>query len=801
MRIRAKLAQVEPIRLATPKAHTSVKKSQAGNPQGTLPSRDDILAFIAREREAAGERGPGKIGKREIARAFDITGDDRIALKRLLKELEAEGAIERRGKSLHKRGMLPSVVLADIVARDRDGDLVAAPAEWDEEQGRAPRIAVGLPRKPRPRTPAPAVGDRVLLRVELLPSAAAGEPAYSGRVIKLLTRARAQVLGIFRERPGGGGRVIPVDKRNVARGELEVAPGAEGEARSGDLVAVDVLRPTRLGLLQARVTERLGAIDTERAVSLVAIHAHRIPHTFGKDALAEAERAAPASLAGREDWRDIPFVTIDPADAKDHDDAVHAEPDPDPANVGGFILRVAIADVAAYVRPGSPLDREALERGNSVYFPDRVVPMLPERISNDLCSLRPAEDRPAIAVEMTIAADGHKLHHRFHRIMMRSAGKLSYEQAQAAIDGAPDDTTAPLRSTVLAPLYAAYEALKIAREKRGPLDLDLPERKILLTPQGTVARVVTPIRLDSHRLIEEFMILANVAAAEMLEAKHQPFIYRAHDEPAVEKLDTLAEFLATIDIKLAKGQVMRSAQFNGILSRVKGTDNEHIVNEVVLRTQAQAEYVAENYGHFGLNLKRYAHFTSPIRRYADLVVHRALICGLDLGPDGLPPAAHAELPEIAAQISAAERRAMAAERETAERLIAAHLSSRVGATFQGRISGATRAGLFVKLDETGADGFIPAALLGDDYFRHDAALHALVGSRTGQIHRLGDIVTVRLVEAAPLAGALRFELIRETAPSKAPARSSFSKRSARRKKEAEAGLSAAAGSRRRRSKR
>jgi ribonuclease R len=753
-----------------------VKKTRSSPPLGNFPSREDILAFIAREREAAGETGPGKIGKREIARAFGIKGDDRIALKRLLAELEGEGAIERRGKRLHKRGVLPNVVLADIIATDRDGDLLAAPTEWDEAEGRAPRIAVGTPRRPRSgsaaRTPAPKVGDRVLLRVEALPGATEAEPGYSGRVIKLLSRTRPRVLGIFRERPGGGGRVVPIDKRNLAGGELEIAPGAEGEARNGDLVAVDVSRPSHLGLAQARVTERLGAIDTERAVSLIAIHAHRIPNRFGEDVLAETERAVPATLSGREDWRDIPFVTIDPADAKDHDDAVHAEPDFDPANPGGFILRVAIADVAAYVRPGTPLDRDALDRGNSVYFPDRVVPMLPERISNDLCSLRPAQDRPAIAVAMTIDENGHKIRHRFHRIMMRSAAKLSYEQAQAALDGATDEVTRPLRADILAPLFDAYAALRIAREKRGPLDLDLPERKIVLTPQGTVARVVTPVRLDTHRLIEEFMVLANVSAAEMLEAKQQFFIYRVHDEPSREKLDNLADFLATIGIKLAKGQVLRPAQFNKILTRVKGTPNEHIVNEVVLRTQAQAEYVTENYGHFGLDLRRYAHFTSPIRRYADLVVHRALIAALELGPDGLPPSAQGDLAEVAARISAAERRAMAAERDTVERLVAAHLSSQIGATFQGRVSGATRAGLFVKLDETGADGFIPASLLGDDYFRHDEALHALVGSRTGQIHRLGDVVTVRLVEAAPLAGALRFELLRESVPSRASRRSS-----------------------------
>ncbi|MGH6797056.1 MAG: RNB domain-containing ribonuclease, partial [Roseiarcus sp.] len=357
--------------------------------------------------------------------------------------------------------------------------------------------------------------------------------------------------------------------------------------------------------------------------------------------------------------------------------------------------------------------------------------------------------------------------HDFHRIMMRSAAKLAYSQVQAAVDGAPDETTAPLVEPVLAPLYQAYAALKRARDARGPLDLDLPERKIILDAQGGVDRVIIPPRLDAHRLIEEFMILANVAAAETLEAKHQALIYRAHDEPTLEKLNNLAEFLASIGIKLAKGQVIRPEQFNGVLARVKDTDNEHLVNEIVLRTQAQAEYVVENYGHFGLNLRRYAHFTSPIRRFADLIVHRALIAALQLGPDGLPPSARDELLDIAGRISAAERRAMAAERETIERLIAAHLADKIGASFQGRISGATKAGLFIRLSDTGADGFIPASMLGDDYFRLDERLHALIGSRSGKMHRLGDVVTVKLVEAAPLAGALRFELLSE-APARAP---------------------------------
>jgi ribonuclease R len=755
--------------------------AQAQTASAALPSRVDILAFIAREREAMGGKALGKIGKREIARAFNIKGADKIALKHLLKDLESEGAIQRRHKSLHKQGLLPAIVLADVVARDRDGDLLAAPAEWDAEQGPAPKILLTNRTRTkigsRPGAAAPAPGDRALIRVELLPDAEPGEPAYAGRVVKLLPRSRAQLLGIFRASMGGGGRIVPIDKKNVNRGELSVGPGDEGAARDGDLVAVEVLRTGRLGLPAAKVRERLGALDNEKAISLIALHSHRIPHVFRPGALAEAERARPAGMAHREDWRAIPLVTIDPADAKDHDDAVHAERDPDPANPGGYILRVAIADVAAYVTPGGALDIEARERGNSVYFPDRVVPMLPERISNDLCSLRPNEDRPALAARIVIAADGHKLHHSFHRVMMRSAAKLSYTQAQALIDEAQGSAD-PIHTSVLVPLYEAYAALKTARDKRGPLDLDLPERKILLDESGAVKAVVTPPRLDSHRLIEEFMILANVVAAEMLEAKQQSFIYRVHDEPSIEKINNLAEFLASIGIKFSRGQVLRAAQFNGILGRVKGTDNEHIVNEVVLRTQAQAEYAVDNYGHFGLNLRRYAHFTSPIRRYADLIVHRALILALHLGPDGLTMSANKELAEIAAAISAAERRAMAAERETSDRLIAAHLADQIGASFEGRISGASSAGLFVKLDGTGADGFIPAAMLGDDYFRHDAARHALIGSRTGQMHRLGDVVTVRLVEAAPLAGALRFELLRESAPRQAKSKPAKAKRTA-----------------------
>jgi ribonuclease R len=707
-----------------------------------LPSREELVAFI-RERS-------GKVSAREIARAFGAKNADRAALNRMLRELADEGQVDRRRKRLHHAGALPPVVLADVTGRDNDGELLARPTEWDQDaHGAPPVIHITTPRRAKPGEVA-GVGDRALIRIER-----SGED-ITGRVIKLIDRAKQRTLGIFRGLGNGGGRLVPIDKKQLGR-ELNIAPDATAGAQDGDLVAVEVARHGRLGLPTGSVVERLGSLKTERAVSLIAIHAHDIPHTFSRALLDEAEAARSASLAGREDWRDVPFVTIDPPDAKDHDDAVHAVPDPNPRNAGGYIVDVAIADVAHYVLPGSALDREAVRRGNSVYFPDRVVPMLPERISNDLCSLRPDEDRAALAVRMVIGADGRKRSHTFHRVLIRSAARLHYEQAQLAVTGRPDEVTEPIAEKLLEPLYAAYRAVTRARDERGPLDLDIPERKIVLKSDGTVDRVIMPARLEAHRLIEEFMILANVAAAETCERANVPLIYRVHDEPSPEKLNALREFLATLDISLPKGGTLRPDGFNRILSHVKGRDVERLVNEVVLRTQAQAEYSAENFGHFGLNLRRYAHFTSPIRRYADLVVHRALIRAVKLGGDDLPDGADTRsLAEIAAGISATERRAMKAERETADRLIAHFLADRVGATFDGHISGVTRAGLFVELDETGADGFIPARFIGDEYFRFNEAGRAFHGRSV--THRLGDPVTVELVEAAPVAGALRFKL-------------------------------------------
>ena len=715
-------------------------------PAKPLPSREEVLAYISGEASPTGVKPSPRVTKREIARAFRVKGADKGELKTLLRDLEADGAVKRGRKVLSRQGRLPAMVVADIIERAPDGAFVATPAEDDATA----RIVIRPPRVKRDRAPTPTIGARALLRVAYDEESG----AYTGRVVKILDKAAGRPLGVYRKLETGDGRVHPIEKRAAGR-DYFVPSDLDGGAEDGELVALAPLRDRSFGAPAARVVERLGPVDTERAISRIAIAAHGLPDAFSEAALAEAEHARAATMAHREDWRALPLVTIDPPDAKDHDDAVHAEALPD----GGFLVTVAIADVAHYVKAGSALDREALERGNSVYFPDRVVPMLPERISNDLCSLKAGVDRPALAVKLHIDPQGRKTRHSFHRIMMRSAAKLSYEQAQHAIDGRPDETTGPILDDVLRPLWVAHRAVKMERDIRDPLDLDLPERKLILDENGRLKDVRWPERLEAHRLIEEFMILANVAAAETLEAASSPLIYRAHDAPSLEKLGDLGEFLGTLGVKLAKAERLRPTHFNKVLARVKGFAHETLVNEVVLRAQSQAEYTHENYGHFGLNLRRYAHFTSPIRRYADLVVHRALIRALKLGPDGLTEAQGAGLSDIAERISAAERRAMSAERETADRLVAAYMSQHIGARFRARIAGVTKVGLFVKLADTGADGFIPAGSLGADYFRFDEAARALIGTRTGETFRLGDSVEVKLLEAAPFAGALRFEML------------------------------------------
>ncbi|SHI71045.1 RNAse R [Palleronia salina] len=706
-----------------------------------IPSKQQILDWIS--------ENPTQTAKRDIARAFGLKGADRIDLKRVLKELEAEGNLTKRGKTYRDPDTLPPVSVCEVTGPDRDGDIFARPLEWHGDTPE-PRILV----IPRAADPALGPGDRVLLRLTAVTDEDHG---YEGRLIRKLNSSAMRMLGIFREGPEGG-RIVPIDKGQDK--EWQVGSRDTHGAQDGELVEAERAGPKgRMGLPRARVLSRLGDPTAPKAVSLIAIHQHGIPDQFPDEVIAEAEAAEPAGLDGREDLRELPLITIDPADARDRDDAVLAAPDTDPGNEGGHVIWVAIADVAHYVRPGSALDREARLRGNSSYFPDRVVPMLPEALSGDLCSLHEDVERACMAVRITLDPEGNKIAHCFTRGLMRSRASLSYQQVQAGRDGNPSDKVAPLMERVIDPLYAAYAALRRARSRRQPLELDLPERKIVLSEDGRVASVDFAERLDAHRLIEEFMVTANVAAAEELSKRRSPLLYRVHEEPAPEKLEALREVAQASGFALAKGQVLQTAHLNRLLSQAQDSDFDELINMSTLRAMTQAYYSPQNFGHFGLALKNYAHFTSPIRRYADLIVHRALISAHGWGDDGLDPAQIEALDQTAEQISGTERRSMVAERDTTDRYLAAYLSERVGSEMTGRISGVQKFGLFVKLDETGADGLVPVRSIGREFFVFDPEAQTLMGADSGTTIGLGQRVTVRLAEAVPVTGGLMLELL------------------------------------------
>ncbi len=715
---------------------------------------------------------PGTTDKREIARAFNVKGDNRAILRELLKELERDGRIgraqgRRQYASLEK---LPEVGVLEISGLDPDGELLAKPTVWAESAA-LPRILVVAPRDGLSPL---AAGDRILAKL-----AADPEGGYVANVMRRLDGAPAEVIGVFAIVKGQG-RVQPTDRR--AKSEIFIKREKSNGAKQGDLVRARLLPRRGAGLPEGEIIEKLGQFDDPGAVSLIAIHAQGIPTEFPPETLAQAAKAEPVPLGNRDDLRATPLITIDGADARDFDDAVWAEEDPAPDNKGGFHLIVAIADVAHYVQPGDALDREAFKRGNSVYMPDRVVPMLPEKLSNDLCSLRPDGDRAAMAVHMWIDKAGNLMRHRFVRALIRSAARCTYEQVQRLKDGYPtvDDPTWPdaVDRMILGPLYAAYAALDDARRRRGTLDLEIPERKVILNDKREIEKIVPRERLDSHKLIEEFMIAANVAAAETLEKAGWPCMYRVHDVPDEAKVEALREFLASFDISLPRGQGLRSRNFADILKKVEGTPESRLISETMLRSQSQAIYSPENLGHFGLALQRYAHFTSPIRRYSDLLVHRALIGALKLGDGALERSMGANFVAWGEHISQTERRAMLAERDAMDRYMAIYMKDRVGASFPARIAGVTRFGLFVALDETGAQGLVPIRSLGQDYFDHDEARHNLTGRSTGEVFSLGDAVTATLIDADPITGSLLFRIDDHqgtTRPGAAGPRKSFGK--------------------------
>jgi len=715
-----------------------------------LPSRKQILDFIATSDQPA--------GKREIARAFGLSGQDKIALKVLLKDMADEGLIDAApGRAFHKSGGVPRVTVLRIVEADDSGNAWGVPEQWHAEAP-PPKLKI----IERGRRGALGIGDRVLARTE---ERGAGLIAHP---MKKLEKSAELVLGVIRKE-GERFWLTPVEKKE--RRELAVTELKDAEA--GDLVLCEVSgRPPRV---TARVDAVLGDPFAPRSFSLIAIHKHGLRHEFRQEAIDEAARLSKLPLGEREDLTHLPIVAIDPADARDHDDAIWAAPDDDPGNAGGWKAIVAIADVSFYVRPGSELDKEARARGNSVYFPDRVVPMLPEELSADICSLKEGQVRAAMACHLTIARDGTLKSWRFARAKIRVAANIAYEDAQAAIDAAGEDRVeessptcsmpaiegavpATLVETALKPLWGCWRALLANRNKREPLELDIPERRVVLDEKGRILSVAPRERLDAHKLVEDYMIAANVAAARALEAKKAPVMYRVHEPPSREKLVALKDYLATFGIEFALGQVIKPATFNRIIERVGEDESRTEIMEQILRTQMQARYGPERLGHFGLSLATYAHFTSPIRRYADLLVHRGLTSAYRLGEGGLPPGEDEKFEAIGEQISMLERRAMEAERDTVDRYVAAFLADRVGQLVECRITGVQPFGFFATVTDLGGDGLVLAQTLGQEYFRYDEAARQLVGEQSGDVYRVGQKLTLRLAEANPVSGSLRFEL-------------------------------------------
>lgn len=715
-----------------------------------LPSRKQILDFIATSDQPA--------GKREIARAFGLSGQDKILLKALLKDMADEGLIDSApGRAFHKSGGVPKVTVLRVVEADDGGNIFAVPEQWHAD-GPPPRLRV----LERGRRGALGIGGRILARTE-----ERGQ-GYAAHPMKKLMRSAELVLGVVRKE-GERFWLTPVEKKE--RRELAIADLKDAEP--GDLVLCEVSgRPPRV---TARVDAVLGDPFAPRSFSLIAIHKHGLRHEFRQEAIDEAHRVAKQALGDREDLTHLPIVAIDPADARDHDDAIWAAPDDDDDNKGGWKAIVAIADVSFYVRPGSELDREARARGNSVYFPDRVVPMLPEELSADICSLKEGQVRAAMACHMKIAKDGSLKSWRFTRAKICVAANIAYEDAQAAIDAAGEergDVSSPTCSmpevegavpaelvrTALQPLWGAWRALLAARNKREPLELDIPERRVMLDEKGRITSIAPRDRLEAHRLVEDFMIAANVAAARALEAKKAPVMYRVHEAPGREKLVALKDYLATFDLEFALGQVIKPGTFNRIIERLGDASGREEIMEQLLRTQMQARYGPERLGHFGLALATYAHFTSPIRRYADLLVHRALVTAYRLGEGGLPPEDAEHFERTGEQISLLERRAMEAERETIDRYVAAFLADQVGQLVECRITGVQPFGFFATVEDLGGDGLVLAQTLGQEYFRYDEAARQLVGEETGETYRVGQRLTLRLAEANPVSGSLRFEL-------------------------------------------
>jgi ribonuclease R len=715
-----------------------------------FPTRDAILKFI--------KDSDTPPSKRDIAKAFDVRGDDRIVLKDMLRSLQKEGLMpnsKQRREALKKKTSADVVVL-EVTGFTPAGTMEALPINEETNEANDDAHAFELSF----RDEAPKPGDRVLVKLDF------DKPGVKRAVLlRILPERMTHVLGIFHGE-GEHGRVEPVNRK--IKEEFSVLAQHTMGAKDGELVYCK-LADSSMGkprnnsrkrmLRPVEVVERIGRLDNPRSASLIAIQNQDIPMEFSREAIRIAEEAkAPTLTKGRVDLRNIPLVTIDGADARDFDDAVWAEPDGD-----GWHLMVAIADVAHYVRFGTELDNEAFLRGNSVYFPDRVVPMLPEALSNGLCSLVPNEDRFCIAVHLWINAKGDTTKYEFVRGLMRSHARLTYDQVQAAHDGEEGMVDKAVYDSTIKALYGVYKTLDKNRAIRGALELDLPEHKVTIDSEsGRVTEISLRERYDSHKLIEECMIAANVAAAHAIETADAPGMFRVHETPDDERVNDLRTFLKQMGYTIGKHEQLSAHHFNAVLRDAHDKPEAHVIHMAILRSQMAAYYHPKNLGHFGLSLKQYCHYTSPIRRYSDLIVHRTLIdiCNMcDKGTDGLVFEQAENLDSIATHISQTERRAMLAEREARERYLTNYMADKVGQEFDAIIAGVTSFGFFAELRENGSQGLVPARSIAGDFWIYDKERQRLVGRSTGEEFSLGQRIRVTLLEADTLTGSIRFGLV------------------------------------------
>ena len=713
-------------------------------PSGKLPTAAEVIQFLAKL-----EGQPAS--KREIAKHFRIKGQEaRVDLKFLLKEMLLDGQIENDKAKTFRLLTEKSTeagaesIRLNVTGKNEDGELLCEPVNENLKDD-YPTIVLDTQSNAD-------IGDVVIANLH---------PMNDGEFLATITQKEKKeekepstIMGVYRERVNGPNAFMALSKElskidfavpNLPKG-LKIKDGAVVNVKAGKRPQFG---PTPVEIIEVISDELKG---TEIAIG---IRNHELPHQFPDDMLAYTEKLKSISeedLKDREDIRHIPIVTIDGEDAKDFDDAVWAEPWESDKVKGGFHIIVAIADVAHYVKEGSPLDKEAFVRGNSVYFPGYVIPMLPEKLSNDLCSLRPHEDRPTMVCHMWIDADGKLKKHKFTRAVIHSHARLTYNQVQQALNGDVPEVVKPVMESTIAPLYMAFKALLKNRSKRGALDLDVPETVIMMDDAGEITTLEKRSRFESHQLIEEMMVLANVAAASELQTKGAPCLYRIHPEPSELKLDALKLSMKDFGLRL-EGNISPLA-IQKTLNNARD-ENKDALYMTVLRSLEQARYDPENVGHFGLALERYAHFTSPIRRYSDLIVHRSLIHNLRLA--GFKQIEQPKnLINVADHLCITERRAQKAEWEVKDRLTVRYYSEYVGNKFKARITTLTKFGMFLSIDDGAAEGMMPYRFMNDDHYIYNEQKNSLFGKRTKRTIKVGHTMVVKLVEADAVTGRLTF---------------------------------------------